>query len=441
MANRAYKTLPTAFKRDQDRKSSRRSTSDNNRPNSRSRGNAASPLNSEGLFSGLELKLGIANFISNGMNLFGQLRRKTPTTSTSSGELKSASSPTTSSSENSMSSGAYWECQQSQALNSTATTANVSELIEMTSFKTVPLAEGDLKHQSGKGHDFVGVASFNPTWCDLCRDLIWGLYDTGAMKCANCQLTCHEKCRDKVQLNCTAFERPEDQQHSSTSGSGNNSSSNSNSSSEKDLSTLANISTIVDEEIISEGGGIGDFDDDQGTLKNVDLSAFNCDETTDEVTSLVTDPSGDESTNTLVQSCAIDVSNILEYSQIAKDDLQSAIMLYNDGFPTGQETILHNGHCKGFIRVVMNLSRPINVLPGTRPPSVLNLTQDASLYSEHQLTSFYLPPDTEKALCITSTTTTHDVIRSLLAKFRIVDNPHKYILYEKKTTISKTTKF
>ena len=94
--------------------------------------------------------------------------------------------------------------------------------------------------------------------------------------------------------------------------------------------------------------------------------------------------------------------------------------------------IFFPGHCKGFIRVVMNLSRPINVLPGTRPPSVLNLTQDASLYSEHQLTSFYLPPDTEKALCITSTTTTHDVIRSLLAKFRIVDNPHKYILYEKK---------
>ena len=151
------------------------------------------------------------------------------------------------------------------------------------------------------------------------------------MKCANCQLTCHEKCRDKVQLNCTAFERPEDQQHSPSSG---NSSSSSSSSSEKDLSTLANISTIVDEEI-SE-----DFDlDDQGTLKNVDLlSAFNC-ETTDEVTSLVTD-AGDESL-TLVQSCAID--NILEYSQIAKDDLQSAIMLYNDGFPTGQETILHNG--------------------------------------------------------------------------------------------------
>ena len=99
--------------------------------------------------------------------------------------------------------------------------------------------------------------------------------------------------------------------------------------------------------------------------------------------------------------------------------------------------LFFSGICKGFIRVVMNLSRPINVLPGTRPPSVLNLTQDASITSPNQLTSFYLPPETEKALCITSTTTTHDVIRSLLAKFRIVDNPHKYILYEKKPFASR----
>ena len=151
---------------------------------------------------------------------------------------------------------------------------------------------------------------------------------SGAMKCANCQLTCHEKCRDKVQLNCTAFERPEDQQHSSTSGSGNNSSSNSNSSSEKDLSTLANISTIVDEEV-SE-----DFDD-EGTLKNVDLLSAFC-ETTDEVSSLITD---DEST--LVQSA-------IEDSQMASDEVQSAIMLYNDGFPSGQETVLSNGKSRKF---------------------------------------------------------------------------------------------
>ena len=58
-ASRAYKTLPSGFKKDQERKSSRRSTSDNHRSHSRGHG---SPLsNSEGLFSGLELKLGIGN--------------------------------------------------------------------------------------------------------------------------------------------------------------------------------------------------------------------------------------------------------------------------------------------------------------------------------------------------------------------------------------------
>ena len=85
------------------------------------------------------------------------------------------------------------------------------------------------------------------------------------------------------------------------------------------------------------------------------------------------------------------------------------------------------------VLLIMNLSRPINVLPGTRPPSVLNLTQESTTSEKQKtLTSFYLPHETEKTLCINSATTTRDVIRSLLSKFRIVDNPHKYVLYEKK---------
>lgn len=131
------------------------------------------------------------------MNLIGQLRRKTPTTTT-------GNSGSNSSSPSSTTSGAYWECRSKLSENN-ATSANVSELIEMSSFKTV--AEGD-QNQSGKGHDFSIIASFNPIWCDQCRDLIWGLYDVGAMKCANCNLTCHDKCKSKILLNCTAFERP-----------------------------------------------------------------------------------------------------------------------------------------------------------------------------------------------------------------------------------------
>ena len=46
------------------------------------------------------------------------------------------------------------------------------------------------------------------------------------------------------------------------------------------------------------------------------------------------------------------------------------------------------------------------------------------------LTSFYLPADTVKALHVTTITTVHDVIRTSWAKFRVVDNRHKFALYE-----------
>jgi Ras association domain-containing protein 1 len=296
--------------------------------------------------------------------------------------------------------------------------ADVSELIEMTSFHSVPLAEGDLEHQSGRGHDFVCVASFNPTWCDLCRDLIWGLYDAGAMRCANCNLTCHEKCKSKVQLNCTAYERPASPPSSSSSSS----------ASSLEMSTLANISTIMDEEASD------DMDDEEGTLKGLDMdllvaSMNNTDLDDLEAASSLTEAPED---TTLVE-----IDEEEEDSQIIPpEQLQSAIMLYNDGFPPGQETFFEPaGTCKGFIRVRMNLSRPINVLPGQMATSVLNLTLDSNTdksSDKPSLTSFYLPHETEKALCVTSVTTTHDVIRTLLAKFRIVDNPHKYVMYERR---------
>ena len=134
------------------------------------------------------------------------------------------------------------------------------------------------------------------------------------MRCANCNLTCHDKCKSKVQLNCTAFERPDSSSSSSSGSSG----------SEKDQSTLAGISTIIDEEEL-----LSSQDEDEGTLKNIDLLALDG-STVDEVTSLV-----DDSEATLVQS--------IDTSLIAPDDMASALMLYNDGFPTGQETMVENG--------------------------------------------------------------------------------------------------
>lgn len=38
----------------------------------------------------------------------------------------------------------------------------------------------------GEGHRFALAGTYNPTWCDLCGDLIWGLYDTGASRDEAC---------------------------------------------------------------------------------------------------------------------------------------------------------------------------------------------------------------------------------------------------------------
>merc|ERR1719483_1071739 len=114
------------------------------------------------------------------------------------------------------------------------------------------------------------------------------------------------------------------------------------------------------------------------------------------------------------------------------DQLHSYIKTYNSTLPSGQETSWCEEHnyFSGYIRVDMNLARPINVISGTRPPSIYNMMSEDTI-SDKTLTTFYLPPGTEKALHITSQTTTQDVIRVLLKKFRVADNPHKYALYER----------
>ena len=142
------------------------------------------------------------------------------------------------------------------------------EFIEMTQIMNhshLPHAEGGdweescsgryLEEQVGKGHDFAPLGTFNPTWCDLCRELVWGLYDTGATRCIRCHLTCHVKCQFKIKLNCVAIDTREAHHEvardtGSESDSSTISSSSSTSSADEidhDESTLANISTLREE--------------------------------------------------------------------------------------------------------------------------------------------------------------------------------------------------
>ena len=82
-------------------------------------------------------------------------------------------------------------------------TTSLCEAIEMQPlFPAVPAA--DLGSGTGSGHEWAAVASHHPAWCDLCGELIWGLYDEGAWQCRHCSYTAHLKCRDMVRLDCSA---------------------------------------------------------------------------------------------------------------------------------------------------------------------------------------------------------------------------------------------
>lgn len=125
-----------------------------------------------------------------------------------------------------------------------------------------------------------------------------------------------------------------------------------------------------------------------------------------------------------------------------RKQLQLIITEYNTANPHGFiMTMEKDGTTfRGFIRVHMNLCRPISVVAGTRPPSIYDILKDDETL-EKTMTSFYLPRDTVKALHVTSETTTHEVIKALLKKFKVVDNPRKFALYERFQEPGETAKF
>ncbi|CAG2178025.1 unnamed protein product, partial [Oppiella nova] len=120
------------------------------------------------------------------------------------------------------------------------------------------------------------------------------------------------------------------------------------------------------------------------------------------------------------------------------ESLMSKIHKYNEkrrakgsglGITVTDET---NQAFRGFLRVHLNLSRPINVISGRRPPSIYDIINDEETngtVKRRTLTSFYMPRDTVKNIHITSDNTSLHVIKAMLKKFKVVDNPQKFALY------------
>lgn len=122
----------------------------------------------------------------------------------------------------------------------------------------------------------------------------------------------------------------------------------------------------------------------------------------------------------------------LFFERLEGEELRWRIEHYNKKHQSSDMALQDDGETlHGFIRVHMNLTRPINVIAGTRPPSIYDILKEEDDGERKTLTSFYLPRDTVKALHITSEFTAREVINALLKKFKVADNPHKFALYER----------
>ncbi|XP_013411887.1 ras association domain-containing protein 1-like isoform X4 [Lingula anatina] len=122
------------------------------------------------------------------------------------------------------------------------------------------------------------------------------------------------------------------------------------------------------------------------------------------------------------------------YNSLTQEELRTKVETFNLSNPGLAMTMPDDSDTfQGFIRVNMNLTRPISMSLGTRPPSIYEvLTNEAQgdTLDRNTITSFYLPRDTVKALFVNSATTVRQVIDVLLRKFKITDNPRKFALYE-----------
>ncbi|XP_077401695.1 ras association domain family member 3 isoform X6 [Vanacampus margaritifer] len=90
-------------------------------------------------------------------------------------------------------------------------------------------------------------------------------------------------------------------------------------------------------------------------------------------------------------------------------------------------TLGSSGVYTGFIKVQMDLRRPVTVRAGRRAPAPASGGDAAVAAGE----AFYLPRGVNNTLHISSHNTVRQVIVALLNKFTVADNPAKYALYKR----------
>lgn len=117
-----------------------------------------------------------------------------------------------------------------------------------------------------------------------------------------------------------------------------------------------------------------------------------------------------------------DVEKVREVrTEFSKEEIQQRIEQYNSLTKDYLKMTLNStGVYTGFIKVVMDLRRPVTVRGGQRGAG-------GAVMGE----AFYLPRGVNNTLHISSENTVKQVIMALLNKFTVADNPAKYALYKR----------
>ncbi|KAJ1163215.1 hypothetical protein NDU88_003678 [Pleurodeles waltl] len=112
------------------------------------------------------------------------------------------------------------------------------------------------------------------------------------------------------------------------------------------------------------------------------------------------------------------------HPRLTKEEIKEKIDKYNSSVTDKlRMTLGSNGIYTGFIKVQMELRRPITVRS--------RMTPGAPASNNNNGTAFFLPKGSTNVLHISSTNTVREVIEALLKKFLVVDNPAKFVLYKR----------
>lgn len=111
-------------------------------------------------------------------------------------------------------------------------------------------------------------------------------------------------------------------------------------------------------------------------------------------------------------------------TEFSREEIRQKIELYNSLTKDHLKmTLGHTGVYTGFIKVQMDLRRPVTMRGGQRGAGGAVVPE-----------AFYLPKGVTNTLHISSNNTVRQVIVALLNKFTVADNPGKYALYKRYST-------